>query len=211
MKFNILLYDKFPIIRSALFSILKKKFVDSDVILSNSLEELIFLSNKIKFDLILLDIDLSDKKNVDIFNRFWFFNNNVKVIFFTETSLLNRYNQNQLKKMKFLFLLDKNSSQDKIIQYVKLSILGDVYYSNIILLGFKEDENLNNKIYNKRHSLSKREFECAVLLLKGFNVKSISEILSVGITTISTYKMRIFKKTNTKNLIELNDHFKNVI
>ena len=57
---------------------------------------------------------------------------------------------------------------------------------------------------NPFNALSSREFEVAVLLLKGNGLIEISNILKITPSTISTYKGRIFEKLNVINVIELN-------
>ena len=39
--------------------------------------------------------------------------------------------------------------------------------------------------------------------MKGYKVNEISKKLSLAKNTISTYKMRILKKTNTSNIVDL--------
>jgi DNA-binding CsgD family transcriptional regulator len=55
----------------------------------------------------------------------------------------------------------------------------------------------------KTNKFSTREKECANLLMKGYSISQISKELSLKKNTISTYKMRIHKKTNTVNLVQL--------
>lgn len=72
----------------------------------------------------------------------------------------------------------------------------------------KQKSLINVVIRNNLQSLSKRELECTILLLKGKKNSDISNILTLAYSTVSTYKKRIFKKTNTNNIIELNEYFK---
>ena|SRR5215831_9794265 len=54
-------------------------------------------------------------------------------------------------------------------------------------------------------SLSARELEVLLYLLKGWNSGKTAEALNVKLNTISTVKNRIFEKTRTKNLLELKE------
>jgi len=58
---------------------------------------------------------------------------------------------------------------------------------------------------NPFEKLSGREFEVALLLLKGYGALEVSNALSINISTASTYRGRVFEKLNVKNLIELNN------
>jgi len=56
--------------------------------------------------------------------------------------------------------------------------------------------------------LSSRETEVCNLLLAGNSTNKIAEVLNIKCNTVSTYKRLIFKKTNTKNLIQLYEVYK---
>ena len=51
--------------------------------------------------------------------------------------------------------------------------------------------------------LTKREFEVASLLIKGYRTKDISNQLLIKSNTVSTFKKTIFIKTKVKSSIEL--------
>ncbi len=53
--------------------------------------------------------------------------------------------------------------------------------------------------------LTTKEFEVLSYLLHGFSLKDIGEKLNLHSNTVSTYKTRIFEKTNTSNLMDLID------
>ena len=57
--------------------------------------------------------------------------------------------------------------------------------------------------------LSVREMEVCNLLLAGNSTNKIAEVLKIKCNTVSTFKKLIFKKTNTNNLIELYEVYKN--
>lgn len=57
--------------------------------------------------------------------------------------------------------------------------------------------------------LSVREMEVCNLLLAGNSTNKIAEVLNIKCNTVSTYKRLIFKKTNTNNLIQLYEVYKN--
>ena len=56
--------------------------------------------------------------------------------------------------------------------------------------------------------LSSRETEVCNLLLAGNSTNKIAEVLNIKCNTVSTFKKLIFKKTNTNNLIELYEVYK---
>ena len=62
-----------------------------------------------------------------------------------------------------------------------------------------------HKSQNIHNLLSNRELEISFMLVRGESLTSISEKKDLALTTISTYKKRIFEKTKVKNLIELSE------
>ena len=64
-------------------------------------------------------------------------------------------------------------------------------------------EDRKKQAVKEKSSLSKREQDVAQLLLAGFTNKYISYELGISQKTVSTFKMRIFKKMNVKSLIDL--------
>jgi two-component system invasion response regulator UvrY len=58
---------------------------------------------------------------------------------------------------------------------------------------------------NPFNSLSAREFEVAMLIVKGLGVLEISCTLFIKSSTASTYKGRVFEKLGVKNAVELSN------
>jgi DNA-binding NarL/FixJ family response regulator len=56
--------------------------------------------------------------------------------------------------------------------------------------------------------LSNREIQVCNLLIKGSSTTEIAKVLNLKCNTVSTIKKSIFKKTNTINLIELYELYK---
>jgi DNA-binding NarL/FixJ family response regulator len=62
---------------------------------------------------------------------------------------------------------------------------------------------LNNEPINPFDKLSNRELEITKLLIKGNGNLEISNSLNIQMSTVSTYKNRIFEKLKINNLVEL--------
>jgi DNA-binding NarL/FixJ family response regulator len=58
-------------------------------------------------------------------------------------------------------------------------------------------------VLNPLSTLSGREVEVMYLLTKGVPVARIADMLNLQVTTVSTYKTRIFEKLQISNVIEL--------
>ncbi len=206
MEYNILIYDQFPVIRKALSYIIKKNFKQSNVVVANDVDELFVLSMQIKFHLIFLDIVNNDINSLQLFKKIKITSKGCKIIIFSDTSS-NIFNN----KLEGVTLLDKNSSELKIIQYIRLLLDGEHYFTDSLTLESYSNAKKETKTFLEEidDMLSERELECAILLIQGYTIVDISKKLFLAVTTISTYKRRVLDKTNTKNIIELSDYFRN--
>lgn len=61
---------------------------------------------------------------------------------------------------------------------------------------------------NPTHSLSARETEVMQLLLQGMGTAEIAARVHLQLSTISTYKMKIFEKMGVRNIVELVEKMK---
>jgi DNA-binding NarL/FixJ family response regulator len=80
---------------------------------------------------------------------------------------------------------------------------GKKYISTSLAEKFYIESELLNKKINLHENLSDREFEVFRHLVKNKTITKISEILSLSVKTISTYKSRVFKKLHLKDIDDL--------
>lgn len=188
MSYNVLIYSSYPIVRVALSMFVKKNYVNSNVAFVSLTNQLFKKELKKNFDLLIIDT-LNESELEMILSKSSLFKKELKVIFFTDGYTEFKKNKN----FQDFIYLNKDSSEDKIINCL-----------NIIFNKKNDEENdiVTNTIKNN-NALSKREIECAILLMKGYSLNEISKKLSLALTTVSTYKMRILKKTKKNNLVEL--------
>jgi len=65
------------------------------------------------------------------------------------------------------------------------------------------DPNKSVNLANPFALLAPRELEVLHYILRGFGTKAIGETLNLQMSTVSTFKNRIFEKTKASNLKEL--------
>lgn len=188
---NILIYDKFPIVRNAIMYIIENNFPNTKITIAKSIEDIFLLGFKQEFNILFGDFDL-EIRDIDILlKKIKFLNPKLKIIFFSDKySNLNSYDQ--------VLFLNKNSSLKNILNFFETNLNLSINSEKSL----KCSES-NNKLIEQFSTLSNREIQCAILMLNGYSLIQISRILSLALTTISTYKTRILKKTDAKNLIEL--------
>jgi DNA-binding NarL/FixJ family response regulator len=103
--------------------------------------------------------------------------------------------------------LNKLSSEKKIIQVV-LCILENGKYIPDGVMNKIAASVLHKTPLNPLEKLSKREFEIAGLLVEGLGNLEISNTLKIQMSTVSTYKTRVYEKLQIKNIVALIEIFK---
>ena len=98
--------------------------------------------------------------------------------------------------------LSKDTAPDELVKAVQKVLLGKKYISQAIA------EKLANTFSADastmpHESLSDREFDVMKFLANGKSVSEIAEMLSLSVTTVSTYRARIMTKMNLKSNSDL--------
>ncbi|SEL05129.1 LuxR C-terminal-related transcriptional regulator [Parapedobacter koreensis] len=97
--------------------------------------------------------------------------------------------------------LTKNADVDSIVQAIEAALNGEIFQGeNDFSAAAQQQEPLK---WSPFGLLSNREAQIADLLIKGVPLIEISKRMNLKETTISTYKKRVFKKTNVKAIADL--------
>ncbi|MEL1248592.1 response regulator transcription factor [Flavobacterium helocola] len=200
---KILIHDSFPVIRIALERILNFYFNDCITDVVDNINELNKKAFQEKYDLIIIDLIIERCDYFKFYSKMQLLNPNCKFILFYD----NEINSNKLKKFfdsENFFMLNKNCKEEEIYDYVNYAIERS---TEINKLDFLIQNTIIKKseltAIDKIQSLSSREFECVMHLMNGNSIVDISSKLNLAVTTVSTYKKRIFIKTETNSIVEL--------
>lgn len=168
-------------------------FVENKIseILISKTKNLEYLLCNYKYDLMIFDVCMQSEFNFIVNNL----NKNEKALLLVENIEISK-----LVDFKNITLLSRNSTNVEILKSIR-AILRKKKLSDIYKV---------TKTIEQKEKLSKREVECAILLMKGYKVNEISKKLSLALSTICTYKKRILKKTNTRNIVELTKSLYNI-
>jgi two-component system invasion response regulator UvrY len=193
---KILLADDHSIIRSALRIIIENNIpgsvveetIDADLVLEKIMEN--------NYDLLILDINMPGINSVELINKIFSFNADVRIVIFS---------MNPTVPFEKIYLqlgakgyLSKTFSHDEIITALHTVLAGGIYRSYPAETG-----DTKSSPANPFELLSPREFEIMQHLLHGKGVKEIYSQSGLAASTISTYKARIHAKLGTKNIMEL--------
>ena len=195
---NILLVDDHLVVRKGVEIILSNSISGVTIYSVENYDEAIELVNVIKFDLVILDVNINGVENIKIMNKIKSIQKELKILIFSshdEKQYGVRYIQNGADGY-----LNKFCSEDKIVSVVNEILESGIFYSKDL----KAKLNAKSKKHsNTLENLSNREFEIAQLLINGYGNLEISNKLEIQMSTVSTYKNRIFEKLDVNNVVAL--------
>ncbi len=197
---NILIIDDHLITRMGLKVLLKEilpqHHVDEAEVGSDALE---FISAK-KYDLCLLDLNIPKTDTMELLKKIKLKQPQTKVLVISMNNE-DIYAINVLKNGAMGFVSKANGYDE--IKAAILKVLDNKKFmsENVISLLIEADaEKQENNPFNK---LTDRELVIAKLVCEGFPTKAIAIKSNLQLSTISTYKAKIFEKLQVKNSIEL--------
>lgn len=200
---KILIYNSQSFYARGLHAVIKSNFPDFDVILVFS--SILFLEEcgKKKFDIVIFDFENIKTTSLKDLKRIKKLQPQSKLFVFSEIDS-DDY-KIQCSKGKVDFLLSKNCSEDYLVAALNLALFGNSYFSKGLRLNIPEIKTIKKEMVesSKSNLLSQREFEIAMLMVQGYSTAKISNKLSLVPSTISTYKKRLFMKTNSSNVIDI--------
>ena len=197
---SFLLIDDHEIIRSGVKNILIELFSPCDVFEAKdettALEQLKLRA----YDLIIMDIQMPDTDTGGLMNFINIKFPEAKVLIFSMTAE-NIYAKRYLKAGAMGFVT-KSSGLTELKKAIEMVLNNQIYVTNNLFKQLVVDLG-SNKTGDPFEKLSGREIEIVNLLTSGKSITEISEILSLAISTVGTYKARLFEKLKINNLVEL--------
>jgi DNA-binding NarL/FixJ family response regulator len=204
---NILIADDHTIVRLGVLLVVKSMFLNAHISEAETLGQVIAQLEEKPYDLLILDINIPGGNNLQMINAVRLRRPGIKILIFSGY-------EEQLFALNYIQAgadgyLVKYSSEEVIKTALKTVMNNEKYISAAVkeqlLSKWQQPKPVAD---NPLMSLSGREREVLNLLVKGSSVAKIAETLHLQLTTVSTYKTRIFEKMGTSNLVELIDKVK---
>jgi len=197
---NILIVDSHPIVRTGLELFLNNK-PDLKVIgsLTSGIEIFEFVRRN-NVDIIISEIDLPELNGITALRAIKKENKAVKVLMFSHQPE-EIYAISTIKAGASGYL-NKGVDIQKIEAAIRKINTGEISLSEKMDKHFRYEDTRKSRsrMFKK---LSTREVEVLKLLSIGRKNKEIAEELDINEKTVSTYKSRLFKKLNVKNIVDL--------
>ena len=208
---NIILVDDHPVVLNGLKSLLST--VENFNIIadaSNGKDALLLLENN-EPDIVITDISMPEMDGIELTENIKKNYPEIKVL------ILTVHNESEILKRALLSgaeaCLQKNSSIKELVRAInKISDNGYYYCDDVISIARQiQQENMTvaePQAESDIVSLSKREKEVFVLLLKGSSNKETADELFISHHTVATHRKSIMKKTKSKNIFGLYSYAK---
>lgn len=207
MAEKILLADDHGIVRMGLATMIKKLRPDAIVSQADNYATVLKLVNEEPFDLIVLDINMPNGSFQKAVEYIKIKRPLVKILVFSALDEeLHAMRYIRAGADGFLNKLAKDEDVKNALEEMlsKGNYLSDSLKDNLIFHSGKSVSG-NPSPFN---SLSNREMDIATRLMKGMRLKDISNELDIHVSTISTYKNRIFEKLSIRSVPEMIGVFK---
>ncbi|MBV8256159.1 MAG: response regulator transcription factor [Chitinophaga sp.] len=202
---SILILEDHVIVRMGISAIVKNLFGRVTIVESDNFNETIQILGNRSFDLLILDINIPGGNNLKMIDAVRLRQPEIRILVFSG------YDE-QLFGVNYIQAgangyLHKDASEEEIRKALLMVMNRETYLSATL------KDQLVQRISNRSratpanplHALSGREKEVLTLLVKGNNNMSIAKTLNLQVTTVSTYKNRIFEKLEISNIIELTE------
>lgn len=197
---QILIADDHTVVRKGLRQILLEEFPAAVIEEVPDGEELIKKINSTHWDVVICDISMPGKSGLDVLPQ-------IKAGFPDLPVLILSIHPEEQYAIRALKsgasgYLSKDTAPDELVKAVQKVLLGKKYISQAIAEKLANTFSGNsNKLPHE--VLSDREFDVMKLLANGKSVSDIADLLSLSVTTVSTYRARVMVKMDLKSNSDL--------
>ncbi|MBK7375451.1 MAG: response regulator transcription factor [Chitinophagaceae bacterium] len=197
---RILIADDHTVVRKGLKQILLEEFTNAVIDEVPDAEELIKKVMAEKWDVVVSDLSMPGRSGLDALQQ-------IKISFPELPVLILSIHPEEQYALRALKsgaagYLSKDTAPDELVKAVKKVLLGKKYISQSIAEKLA-DSFSSPAIKHPHETLSDREFDVMKLLANGKSVSDIAEMLSLSVTTVSTYRARVMAKMNLKSNSDL--------
>lgn len=201
---KVLIADQHPITRKGITSILLEED-KYDVVgeISDGNDILKFLT-KHEVDVLILEIDIPNLNSITTIKSIKREFSHIKILILS----CHPEEMYALSAIKYgaAGYISKTASLDRILEAVNQIQKGGIYLNEQLSNRLVNDGDNTQGLAHKYKKLSSREIEVLNQLSNGRRNKEIAADLNINEKTVSTYKMRLLKKLEAKNVAELIKH-----
>ena len=197
---RILIADDHSVVRKGLRQILLDEFPTAQIGEVADAEELIKNVMAAPWDLVVSDLSMPGRSGLDALQQVKLSYPDLPVLILS----IHPEEQYAIRALKSgaSGYLSKDTAPDELVKAVQKVLLGKKYISQAI--AEKLAGNFSSDIAAQLHeTLSDREFDVMKLLANGKSVSEIAQMLSLSVTTVSTYRARVMVKMGLRSNSDL--------
>jgi len=201
MKRFLLIDDHF-VVRSGIKGLLEILFKPAEVFEAADSDAAVLKLKERSYDLIMMDVNVPNNDMLGLMDYIHTAYPEARVLIFSMSP-------EQVYARRFLRagakgFLSKDASAEETARAIQL-VLNNRRYISDTLAQLLAEESLGDAPSNPFEKLSPREFEIAMMLLKGQLISEIARLLHLQPSTVGTHKAKLFKKMNVANLMQLKE------
>lgn len=198
---HILIADDHAVIRTGMKYLLARHFSDVETSEADACSTLMAALADSHFSHLILDMQLGDCNSMDLIPKMLEQKPDLLILVYTmspETIYGKR-----LLQMGVLGFISKQEEEETLISALSCFLQGKPYISDELKQSLEQDQGRPMSSANPFEALSEREMMVLGYLLQGLRVKEISNRLDLKMSTVATYKVRIFEKLGVNNLADM--------
>ena len=195
-----LIVDDHEIVRSGIRNVLNVLYKPDDIFEAIDEESAMLLYAERAYDLVIMDVQLPKTDIIRLIEYMVQQNPEIKVLMFSMTP--EKIYASKFYNAGAMGFVSKSAGLDELTKGIDLVLNGRKYYSK----SYTDQQSFNDKngnLTNPFESLSRREMEVVLLLLKGSTIVIISNQLAINSSTVASHKAHIYQKLGVDTLGEL--------
>jgi DNA-binding NarL/FixJ family response regulator len=200
---KILIADDHAIVRRGIKDILLDAFPSAAIAEVCNAEGVVQKVTKEQYDIVITDLSMPGRSGLDALQQIKAYDAKLPVL------VLSVYPEEQyavrVLKAGAAGYLNKDMAPEELVIAINKVLSGKKYITPAVAEKLASAIDFHSEKLPHEY-LSDREFEVFKMLAIGKAVSEISEILYLGVTTVSTYRSRILSKMNMKTNAELTQY-----
>ncbi len=198
----LIIADDHKVVRLGTAILIREVFPHAEIKESEDLAGTLKLLAEQPADLVLLDLNMPGVQEFSCIEEINRVRPATKILVFSSCSE-SIYAQKYLKAGANGYL-SKNNDEQEIKNAIRLVLTKGRYVSaHLTHLLLENVEPRNTGASSLLNFLSNREIQVGILLTRGMGILEIANRLDISMSTVSTYKARLFEKLKVQNLAEL--------
>lgn len=198
---RILIADDHSVIRAGLRYLLTRNFQKLQIAEADACGTMMADLADVPFTHLILDLQLGDCNSIDVIPEIVSQYPELRVLVYTMSP--EAIYGKRLVQMGVSGFLSKEEDEQRVVEALDSFLLKGTYLSENLKLSLLPEKGRSGPSANPFEELSDREMSVLLYLLQGLRVKEISNKLGLKISTVATYKVRIFEKLGVDNRADM--------